>query len=576
MNSQTVGNKGEQSTNTLSFINKLKQNPKMLLLIGGVIVIAIVMITILWLKEDKYGVLFNNISDKDGGEIVSQLEKMNIPYQFSSGGSTILIPDNKVYDIRLRLAQQGLPKGGAIGFELLDKERFGMSQFTEQVNYQRALEGELSRTIATINSIETARVHLAMPKPSLFARERKQPSASVTLTLFPGRALSQGQIDAIIHLIASSVPELVEDKVTIIDQHGHLLTSEQNRNITFNATQIEFAERIENRIRERITKIVSAVVGKNNVNVQVTAEVDFSRQESTQEKFDPNSDFLNQTIRSKHQIENLQTGNMKGVGGVPGALSNQPIPMPGAPIDDETAENNSTEPSDKQKYNQQSNNTINFEVNRHIVHSQIPEGRIKRLSVAVLVNYQAKEQVIEASENDDVDDEDLVSDEPKTITLYEQLDSDVLINIEKLARQAMGYSESRGDTLTVANLKFTDQPSINDSTPPFWQTMAFFEMIKTVLQYVLWAVVIWFVWRKLIKPIWLKLQREFFSKLITDSLPNENEEEQNQYKVYSQQQQQIFQDSLHQQQYLRELVAKDPRVLALILRGWMNKDGSNK
>lgn len=576
MNSQTVGNKGEQSTNTLSFINKLKQNPKMLLLIGGVIVIAIVMITILWLKEDKYGVLFNNISDKDGGEIVSQLEKMNIPYQFSSGGSTILIPDNKVYDIRLRLAQQGLPKGGAIGFELLDKERFGMSQFTEQVNYQRALEGELSRTIATINSIETARVHLAMPKPSLFARERKQPSASVTLTLFPGRALSQGQIDAIIHLIASSVPELVEDKVTIIDQHGHLLTSEQNRNITFNATQIEFAERIENRIRERITKIISAVVGKNNVNVQVTAEVDFSRQESTQEKFDPNSDLLNQTIRSKHQIENLQTGNMKGVGGVPGALSNQPIPMLGAPIDDETAENNSTEPSDKQKYNQQSNNTINFEVNRHIVHSQIPEGRIKRLSVAVLVNYQAKEQVIEASENDDVDDEDLVSDEPKTITLYEQLDSDVLINIEKLARQAMGYSEARGDTLTVANLKFTDQPSINDSTPPFWQTIAFFEMIKTVLQYVLWAVVIWFVWRKLIKPIWLKLQREFFSKLITDSLPNENEEEQNQYKVYSQQQQQIFQDSLHQQQYLRELVAKDPRVLALILRGWMNKDGSNK
>ena len=209
MNTQTVGNKGSAASNALSFINRLKQNPQMLLLIGGVIVTAIIMMALLWLKEDKYGVLFSNVSNQDGGEIVSQLEKMNIAYQFSAGGSAILIPENKVYDTRLRLAQQGLPKGGAVGFELLDKERFGMSQFTEQVNYQRALEGELSRTISTINSIESARVHLAMPKPSLFVRERKQPTASVTLSLYAGRSLSQGQIDSIIHLIASSVPEMV-------------------------------------------------------------------------------------------------------------------------------------------------------------------------------------------------------------------------------------------------------------------------------------------------------------------------------------------------------------------------------
>lgn len=574
MNTQTVGNKGSAASNALSFINRLKQNPKMLLLIGGVIVTAIIMIALLWLKEDKYGVLFSNVSNQDGGEIVSQLEKMNIAYQFSAGGSAILIPENKVYDTRLRLAQQGLPKGGAVGFELLDKERFGMSQFTEQVNYQRALEGELSRTISTINSIESARVHLAMPKPSLFVRERKQPTASVTLSLYAGRSLSQGQIDAIIHLIASSVPEMVEDKVTIIDQHGHLLTNEQNRNILLNATQIDFAERIEKRIRDRIVKLVGAVVGNNNVNVQVTADIDFSRQESTMERFDPNSDIANQTIRSKHQTENLQSGNVNGVGGVPGALSNQPVPIASAPIDEAQNENKTTEQTDNQKYSQQRDDTLNFEVNRHIVHSQIPEGRIKRLSVAVLVNYQAIEKAVQSPEDSDDVEEFDESDNPTSTTDYQRLDEEVLNNIEALARQAMGYSSERGDTLTVANLKFTQQPTVDDDGIAFWKTSEFYDAMKTYVQYIVWALIIWVLWRKFIKPIWLKWQNQIFANKNNDDESQNNNEENNRYKAYSRQQQKNFEDSLQQQQYIREMVTKDPRVLALIIRGWMNdKDG---
>ncbi|AJA45891.1 flagellar M-ring protein FliF [Frischella perrara] len=574
MNTQTVGNKGSAASNALSFINRLKQNPKMLLLIGGVIVTAIIMMALLWLKEDKYGVLFSNVSNQDGGEIVSQLEKMNIAYQFSAGGSAILIPENKVYDTRLRLAQQGLPKGGAVGFELLDKERFGMSQFTEQVNYQRALEGELSRTISTINSIESARVHLAMPKPSLFVRERKQPTASVTLSLYAGRSLSQGQIDAIIHLIASSVPEMVEDKVTIIDQHGHLLTNEQNRNILLNATQIDFAERIEKRIRDRIVKLVGAVVGNNNVNVQVTADIDFSRQESTMERFDPNSDIANQTIRSKHQTENLQSGNVNGVGGVPGALSNQPVPIASAPIDEAQNENKTTEQTDNQKYSQQRDDTLNFEVNRHIVHSQIPEGRIKRLSVAVLVNYQAIEKAVQSPEDSDDVEEFDESDNPTSTTDYQRLDEEVLNNIEALARQAMGYSSERGDTLTVANLKFTQQPTVDDDGIAFWKTSEFYDAMKTYVQYIVWALIIWVLWRKFIKPIWLKWQNQIFANKNNDDESQNNNEENNRYKAYSRQQQKNFEDSLQQQQYIREMVTKDPRVLALIIRGWMNdKDG---
>lgn len=574
MNTQTVGNKGSATSNALAFINRLKQNPKMLLLIGGVIVTAIIMMALLWLKEDKYGVLFSNVSNQDGGEIVSQLEKMNIAYQFSAGGSAILIPENKVYDTRLRLAQQGLPKGGAVGFELLDKERFGMSQFTEQVNYQRALEGELSRTISTINSIESARVHLAMPKPSLFVRERKQPTASVTLSLYAGRSLSQGQIDAIIHLIASSVPEMVEDKVTIIDQHGHLLTNEQNRNILLNATQIDFAERIEKRIRDRIVKLVGAVVGNNNVNVQVTADIDFSRQESTMERFDPNSDIANQTIRSKHQTENLQSGNVNGVGGVPGALSNQPVPIASAPIDEAQNENKTTEQTDNQKYSQQRDDTLNFEVNRHIVHSQIPEGRIKRLSVAVLVNYQAIEKTVQPTEDSDDVEEFDESDNPTSTTDYQRLDEEVLNNIEALARQAMGYSSERGDTLTVANLKFTQKPTVDDDGIAFWKTSEFYDAMKTYVQYIVWALIIWVLWRKFIKPIWLKWQNQIFANKNNDDESQNNNEENNRYKAYSRQQQKNFEDSLQQQQYIREMVTKDPRVLALIIRGWMNdKDG---
>ena len=574
MNTQTVGNKGSAASNALSFINRLKQNPKMLLLIGGVIVTAIIMMALLWLKEDKYGVLFSNVSNQDGGEIVSQLEKMNIAYQFSAGGSAILIPENKVYDTRLRLAQQGLPKGGAVGFELLDKERFGMSQFTEQVNYQRALEGELSRTISTINSIESARVHIAMPKPSLFVRERKQPTASVTLSLYAGRSLSQGQIDAIIHLIASSVPEMVEDKVTIIDQHGHLLTNEQNRNILLNATQIDFAERIEKRIRDRIVKLVGAVVGNNNVNVQVTADIDFSRQESTMERFDPNSDIANQTIRSKHQTENLQSGNVNGVGGVPGALSNQPVPIASAPIDEAQNENKTTEQTDNQKYSQQRDDTLNFEVNRHIVHSQIPEGRIKRLSVAVLVNYQAIEKAVQSPEDSDDVEEFDESDNPTSTTDYQRLDEEVLNNIEALARQAMGYSSERGDTLTVANLKFTQKPTVDDDGIAFWKTSEFYDAMKTYVQYIVWALIIWVLWRKFIKPIWLKWQNQIFANKNNDDESQNNNEENNRYKAYSRQQQKNFEDSLQQQQYIREMVTKDPRVLALIIRGWMNdKDG---
>ena len=567
MASQTVDGKGESILNKLPFINQIKHNAKMAGSIAAVIAIAIISIIYLWVKDDSYSVLFSNLNDKDGGEIISQLDKMNIPYKFSSSGSTILIPEDKVYDTRLRIAQQGLPKGGAVGFELLDKESFGMSQFNEQINYQRALEGELSRTISIISSIDDARVHLAMPKPSLFVRERKFPSASVALTLLPGRSLSQGQIDAIIHLISSSVPELQADKVTIIDQHGHLLTGENYRDRNANVAQLEFSERIENSVRERVEKIIIPILGKNNVRVQVNAEVDFSRQESTSEIYDPNSDIAKQTIRSKQLTENRQLINSYGIGGVPGALSNQPIPTSSAPIDEDKESKDITDKS--QPSNWQSNNTLNYEVNRQVVHSQIPEGRIKRLSVAVLVNYKFVTNELENNETNESNDENKSS---LPTEQWVKLDSNELNNIESLARQAMGFSQLRGDSLTVANLKFTDQEFDEDSGIAFWKTPEFYDSIKTGGKYLIYILIIWIIWRKALRSVWLKLQRHYLSfnnKEVDDHITLDEKLD---YKAHSKQQQKIFEDNMQQQQYIRKIVEKDPRVMALIIRGWLNKE----
>ena len=562
MDSQAVGNKGESILSKLPFINQLKINRKMLLLIVGVIVIAISSITYLWLKDDNYGVLFSNLNDKDGGEIISQLDKLNIPYKFSSSGTTILIPQNQIYHTRLRIAQQGLPKGGAIGFELLDKESFGMSQFNEQINYQRALEGELSRTIAIISSVDDARVHLAMPKPSLFVRERKFPSASVALTLLPGRALSQGQIDAIIHLISSSVPELQADKVTIIDQKGNLLTGERYRDSNVNIAQLEYSERIENLVRERVEKIIIPILGQQNVKVQVNADIDFSRQESTSEIYDPNSDASNQTIRSKQQIENSQLASSNIIGGVPGALSNQPVPTPSAPID---GESDTKDKDDKQKmYHLQSNKTLNFEVNRQVVHSKIPEGRIKRLSVAVLVNYKfiSADEVASANEE---------NSEKEAVEKWVKLDQEELTHIEALARQAMGFSDLRGDSLTVANLKFTDQIEDENAAMVFLQKHEVFDMLKVAIKYLIYILIIWFAWRKVLRSIWIKIQRQYLNTDNRSSDGTMASEDKLDYKAHSKLQQKIFEDNMQQQQYIRKIVEKDPRVMALIIRGWMNK-----
>src|SRR5471030_2018646 len=315
-------------------LERLRIHPKVFAAIAAAAAIALVVVLALWAKSPDYRVLYSNISDRDGGDIVAQLTQMNVPYRFEEQGTAIMVPAESVHETRLKLAGLGLPKGGSVGFELMDQEKFGISQFSEQINYQRALEGELSRTIETLGPVQTARVHLAIPKPSLFVREQKNPSASVTLNLQSGRALDDGQINAIVYMVSSSVSGLPPANVTVVDQSGHLLTQSDNNGRDLNAAQLKFANEVEGRLQRRIEAILQPVVGNGNIHAQITAQIDYAVREQTDENYQPNGTPDKAAVRSRQLSTNDQIGG-SGVGGVPGALSNQPTAPATAPINNQ-------------------------------------------------------------------------------------------------------------------------------------------------------------------------------------------------------------------------------------------------
>ena len=303
-----------------------------LLSVGAAITIAIMVGVWMWSQAPDYRVLFSNFNDKDGGAIVASLQQLNIPYKYSEGGTGILVPANQVHDARLKLASQGLPKGGNVGFELMENQKLGISQFLEQVNFQRALEGELARSIQAVSAVQTARVHLAIPKASVFVREQQKPTASVLLNLYPSRVLDQQQVSAILHLVASSIPELQAKNVTIVDQNGNLLSdpSKQVANNNLDPSQLKYVQEFQQSVVKKIESIISPIVGAQNVRAEATADIDFSRSEQAAETYRPNSPPEASSIRSQQTSESY--GKPAVASGVPGALSNQPPTPATAPL----------------------------------------------------------------------------------------------------------------------------------------------------------------------------------------------------------------------------------------------------
>ncbi|WP_241076836.1 flagellar basal-body MS-ring/collar protein FliF, partial [Achromobacter xylosoxidans] len=312
-------------------LEKIRALPKPVLLGAAAALVALIVAVAMWSSEPKYKVLFSNLDDRDGGAIVTALGTMNVPYKYNDTGTALLVPADRVYDARLQLASQGLPRGGSVGFELMDNARFGASQFAEQINYQRGLEGELARSIESMHTVQHARVHLAMPRQSLFVRERQPPTASVLLNVYPGRSLSDAQVSAISWLVASSVPELTAENVSIVDQNGRLLSAPTGEGRGMDADQMRMVRETEQRTVERILTILNPLVGPGNVHAQASAEMDFSRREETSEVYRPNQEPGQAAIRSQQTSESNQRG-INPAQGVPGALSNQPPANAQAPI----------------------------------------------------------------------------------------------------------------------------------------------------------------------------------------------------------------------------------------------------
>ncbi|MDR7947205.1 flagellar basal-body MS-ring/collar protein FliF [Achromobacter aegrifaciens] len=534
-------------------LEKVRALPKPVLLGAAAALVAVIVAVAMWSSEPKYKVLFSNLDDRDGGAVVAALGTMNVPYRYNETGTAVLVPADRVYDARLQLASQGLPRGGSVGFELMDNARFGASQFTEQINYQRGLEGELARSIEAMHTVQHARVHLAMPRQSLFVRERQAPTASVLLNMHPGRSLSDAQVSAISWLVASSVPELTAENVSIVDQNGRLLSAPMGEGRGMDADQMRFVREMEQRTVERILTILNPLVGPGNVHAQASADVDFARREETSEVYRPNQEPGQAAVRSQQTSDSTQRG-INPAQGVPGALSNQapanpqaPIanppqpqpPRPGQPQQPANAQQQTSTQAVTGNLNERRDATTNYEVDRTISHIKQPVGNLKRLSVAVVVNYMR-----------DKDGE------------LQPLPAEELNKLTNLVREAMGYSETRGDSLNLVNSQFNDGPP----PVPMWRDPEMISLFKTILAWLVGGVLALWLYRL--------LRRTVGDYLYPPVDPEQAEAERIEAAREAQDAARAkevdrYQDNLER---ARTMANKDPRAVAMVLRTWMNKD----
>jgi flagellar M-ring protein FliF len=533
------------ATSVMSRITHLSAQQKMGLGVGIAALIALIAGAWMWGQTPDYRVLYSNLSDRDGGAIIESLQQLNIPYKFSDGGGALMIPAGQVHEARLKLASQGLPKGGTVGFELMENQKFGITQFAEQVNYQRALEGELARSVQSIGAVASARVHLAIPKPSVFIKEQQKPSASVVLTLHGGRLLDSAQVNAIVHLISSSVPDMSAKNVTIVDQDGTLLSAIQDETgMGLDTKQVKYVQQIEQNYIKRIEAILTPLLGADNVRAQVTASIDFARTEQTAEIYKPNQNPADSSVRSQQNSETLN-GSGLNASGVPGALSNQP-PVPAtAPIVAAPAAPGAADSAAKLE-NLHKESTVNYEVDRTISHTVLPVGMIKRLSVAVVVNNRK------------------VTD-PKGKVSYKPLTDAEKAQIDNLVKDAVGFDQNRGDSLNVQNAAFNEDKEVVTELP-LWQQPDMIELAKQLGKYLIIALVMLVVVFGIIKPAFRPLQ-----PFKTEE--REAEVEAAEHPAADAVPPQYTPTVAPYEQNLniaRQIAQQDPKIVASVIKDWVN------
>ncbi len=528
---------------------------KLFLLAGMAAVIAVMVVFWLWSQQPDYRVLFSNFSDKDGGAIVAALDKMNVSYKLSDGGTAILVPAAQVHQARLKLASQGLPKGGNIGFELLEKQKFGVSQFVEQVNFQRGLEGELERSIQAIDTVESAIIHLAIPKQSVFVRDQQKPTASVLLNVLPGRNLDANQVSAVVHLVASSVPNLPTGNVTVVDQNGNLLsdTSKKPGARNLDPAQLKYIDELQQNIARRVESIIVPIVGPSNVRAEASVEVDFSSSEQAAEIYKPNQNTTDVAVRSMQSNESSTVGP-NGATGVPGALSNQPPEDATAPLTTEEGEEGTTTAIVAAPVNSQKNTTTNFEVDKTVRYEQQAMGGIKRINVAVVVNNMP-----------------VVDAEGKTT--YRPLTDAEKQQINDLERQAMGFNETRGDALAVVNTAFAQAAVEEMPAVPMWQQPATIEYAKDALRFIIGIVAMFMLYKKILKPMFNKLTEPLALPTPVAALGNA-EGGNGEVQAQGQSQPQLVSNYNQQIDTAKQIANENPRMVASVVSGWTSGNAS--
>lgn len=466
--------------------NAFTLNQKILVGAGALAVVAA-----LWLalgsvrNPSEYRVLYSNLNETDGAAILAALEQLNVPYKFTEGGGAIMIPQEALYETRLKLAGQGLPKSATVGFELLDNQKFGTSQFVEQVNYVRALEGELARSVASLDQVKSARVHLAIPKQTAFVREREDPTASVVVELFPGRVLDDSQTAAIARLVSASVPRLQPKNVSIVDTEGALLAPSPNRNDGLDASQLRYTAELEGALNRRLAALLEPIAGREGFRAQVAVDLDFDERERTSETFGKNAAPEAQSVRSRQTLE--QTGESSSPGGIPGALTNQaPLP-PEAPIvagaatgeagadlvapgPVETGTAQTEQPSSRRE------NTENFEVDRVIDRLKASKGQLRRVSAAVVLDYKTIPGA---------------AGQPPQRSPFTERE---IGEITSLVRDAVGFVATRGDTVSVINLQFSKE------LPPPSEPILSNALIADLLRYAAILAALLFAYYALVRP----------------------------------------------------------------------------
>jgi len=527
MAEQTITNMGP-----LGGLANIPGGRQMLLLVGLSMSIAIGVTAAFWMREPSYELLYSNLSDRDVGSVIDALRVDNTPYRLDDG--SLLVPSKDVYAARLRLSSQGLPRGVGFGLEVIEGENgFSTSQFMENARYHHALETELARTISNLQPVQNARVHLALPKPSVFLRRSNKPSASVFLDLYPGRSLEGPQVRSIVHLVASSIPELESSHVTVVDQRGRLLNSpDMDDMAALSSREFEYVERVQNTYAERIVNLLTPMMGPDRVRATVNADIDFTAREETRELFDP----ANAVLRSEQVSRDTQRGAaaVKVEAGVPGALANQPpaeTPVSGSTV--EGAEDSPVRSS--------SQATRNFEIDRSLSYTKEAANTIQRLSVAVLV--------------DDITE--VAADGTASTRSLNEIE---IAEITGLVRGAIGFNEERGDSISITNISFYETPELEAPAGPGFLAQP---LVKDILRQLPAAAILLIIGLGVIRPLVVALARANPPDASGADAAEANDPETPPHPPSL-----SFDDKVNVAQ---QLASKDPERVAQVVRSWVQE-----